>query len=70
MRKIEKISVSRDVLEGMKSRIKATAKDYNPETRQPNGYVFTNDGVNGYIIQSNNIVLHKADGSLKCWYSK
>lgn len=69
MRKIEKIAVPRDVLEDMKTKIKAVMRDYNPETGKPNGYVFTNDGVNGYIIQSNNIVLHKADGTLKCWHT-
>lgn len=70
MRRIEKVQVTRDELKRMTEVIKTKVRSFNPESGQGNGYTYTNDGVNGYIIQSNNIVLHKADGSLKCWFAK
>lgn len=68
MRKIEKVKVTMDELNRMIETIKAKVRCFNPETGKPDRYHYTNDGVNGYIVQSNNVVLHRADGSLKCWY--
>lgn len=70
MQKIERIEVSRRTLEEMRKTITEVVPNYNPMTGEADGHVFTIDGVNGYIIQSDNIVLHKADGSMKCWYTK
>ena len=67
-RQIEKVKVSAQELGKMASVIKATVNCFNPETGQEDAYHYTNDGVNGYIVQSNNIVLHRADGSLKMWH--
>lgn len=67
-RQIEKVKVSPQELIEMTALIRATVRSYNPETGQADDYHYSNDGVTGYIVQSNNIVLHRADGSLKCWH--
>ena len=67
-RKIEKVKVTCDKLNEMADTIRRSVREYNPESGQADGHVYTNDGVNGYIIQSNNIVLHRSDGSLKMWH--
>lgn len=65
MRQIERIQVSKESLADIIELIKETVKP----TRE-GGYEYTNDGVTGFIVQSNSVVMHKADGSLKCWYAK
>lgn len=68
-RTIEKVYVTNDRLQEMTDTIKKKVRNYNPMTGEADGFVYTNDGVNGYIVQSTNIVLHRADGSLKMWYT-
>lgn len=70
MRKIERVQVSREILEEIRDVITGVIPNYNPMTGEADGRTFTIDGVKGFIIQSNNIVFHNADGSLKCWYTK
>lgn len=70
MRKIERVQVSREILEEIRDVITGVIPNYNPETGEADGHTFTIDGVKGFIVQSNNIVFHRADGSLKCWYTK
>lgn len=70
MRKIEKVKVSQADLDKMKQIIMETVRNYNPETGETFGHIYTDDCKNGYIVQENNIVLHREDGSLKCWYAK
>ena len=65
MRQIERIQVSKESLANIIELIKETVKP-----KSAGGYEYTNDGITGFIVQSNNVVMHKADGSLKCWYAK
>lgn len=63
MRQIERIQVSKESLADIIELIKETVKPI-----REGGYEYSNDGITGFIVQSNNVVMHKADGSLKCWY--
>jgi len=63
MRQIERIQVSKESLADIIELIEATVKPI-----REGGYEYSNDGITGFIVQSNNVVMHKADGSLKCWY--
>lgn len=63
MRQIERIKVSKESLADIIELIKETVKPI-----REGGYEYSNDGITGFIVQSNNVVMHKADGSLKCWY--
>ena len=65
---ITKIKVSKQELERMIKVIKTTVRCYNPETKKPDKYHYSNDGKSGYIVQSFCITKYK-DGKITMWYA-